>query len=158
MITSHEPAARIEVPKVVSHPDVQRYIDDGFLAVPGLVGAELLEELKADLMKLARGGYPSKKLEATPGELSDEDVLRRILCIHQPHHISPIMKKHAADPRISGVSARSPPHTSLLGRQREVHADHGVRQTPWLSWAGLAPRRIYIPTRDRSLVGAWMPR
>jgi phytanoyl-CoA hydroxylase len=157
MITSLEPTARIEVPRIVGDPDVQRYIDDGFLAVPGLVSARQLEDLKADLVKLARGGYPSEVLEAMPGELSDEEVLRRILCIHQPHHISPVMKRYAADPRICGVLSQiTAAHLPFWDGSVKCMQTMAFVKPPGFQGQAWHQDEIYIPTRDRSLVGAWI--
>ena len=157
MIASLELAARIEVPRIVSPPDVQRYIDDGFLAVPDLVGSQDLDLLKADLIKLARGGYPSKKLEPMPPGLSDGDVLRRILCIHQPHHISPIMKKYAADPRICGVLSQiTAAHLPFWDGSVKCMQTMAFVKPPGFQGQAWHQDEIYIPTRDRSLVGAWI--
>ncbi|MDQ3164513.1 MAG: phytanoyl-CoA dioxygenase family protein [Actinomycetota bacterium] len=41
-----------------SQTQVRSYVDDGFVIVPGLLGADEVEELKADTIRLARGTYP----------------------------------------------------------------------------------------------------
>ena len=56
--------------------------------------------------------------------MSDDAVLESILCIHQPHYISPIIDKYVKHPKFQGQA---------------WHQDE-----------------IYIPTRDRSLIGAWI--
>ena len=94
---------RIEVPIVVNQEQVEFYVDNGYLAVPDLLDAAELDELKQDIVKVARGGYPNLTIEPVPPELSDEEVLSKILAIHQPHYVSPIMEKYTRHPRISGV-------------------------------------------------------
>jgi phytanoyl-CoA hydroxylase len=61
-----------------------------------MVSAEELEELKADTVRIARGGYACEGLKPVPPGLSDQEVLRSILCIHQPHYISPVMLELAS--------------------------------------------------------------
>jgi len=157
MTTSLEWTPRIEVPRIAGDHDVQRYISDGFLAVPGLVGPEQLEELKADLVKVARGGYPSKTLEPAAAALSDADVLRRILCIHQPHHISPVMKRQATDPRICGVLSQiTGAHLPFWDGSVKCMQTMAFVKPPGFPGQAWHQDEIYIPTRDRSLVGAWI--
>jgi ectoine hydroxylase-related dioxygenase (phytanoyl-CoA dioxygenase family) len=157
MITALEPSASIAVPRVVDDDAVRRYVKTGFLAVPDLVDTAELEELKADLVKLARGGYPSKKLETVSRELTDGEVLRRILCIHQPHHISPVMKKHAAHPRICGVLSQiTAAHLPFWDGSVKCMQTMAFVKPPGFQGQAWHQDEIYIPTRDRSLIGAWI--
>jgi ectoine hydroxylase-related dioxygenase (phytanoyl-CoA dioxygenase family) len=157
MIASLQPAARIDVPTVLSPAEVRRYVETGFLPVPDLVDADELRELKTDLVKLARGGYPSAKLQAIPDLLSDAEVLRRILCIHQPHHLSPIMKKHAAHPRICGVLSQiTAAHLPFWDGSVKCMQTMAFVKPPGFQGQAWHQDEIYIPTRDRSLVGAWI--
>ena len=39
------------------------YVDDGFVVVPGLLGREEVEEVKEDIVRLARGAYPCPGIE-----------------------------------------------------------------------------------------------
>jgi ectoine hydroxylase-related dioxygenase (phytanoyl-CoA dioxygenase family) len=157
MIPTLEPSDRIEVPRVVDEDAVRRYVDCGFLAVPNLVDVGELEELKADLVKLARGGYPSSKLETVPHDLTDGEVLRRILCIHQPHHISPVMKRYAAHPRISGVLSQiTAAHLPFWDGSVKCMQTMAFVKPPGFQGQAWHQDEIYIPTRDRSLIGAWI--
>ncbi|MCE2466955.1 MAG: hypothetical protein J4G06_02945, partial [Caldilineaceae bacterium] len=54
---------RIDVPRVVDEQQVAFYVEHGYLAVPDLVGPDELEELKRDIIKVARGGYPNKTIQ-----------------------------------------------------------------------------------------------
>src|SRR5690348_13398742 len=68
----------IEVPKPASRDQVKYFVENGFLTVEGLVHAAELEELKADMLKLARGGYACESLKPVPEGLSDAEVLKNI--------------------------------------------------------------------------------
>ncbi len=84
-----DPSPAIEVPKPITAAQVQSFIDDGYLVVPGLMEAAELAELKRDLVDVARGRYECDNIEPVDPALSDQAVLESILCIHQPHYVSP---------------------------------------------------------------------
>src|SRR5688572_4270420 len=94
---------RVDVPTVVSEEQVRSFVENGYLVVPDLVTPEEIEALRRDAVALARGNYPCKSLQPLPADLSDEEVLRNILCIHQPHYVSPVMEAHVRHPRVCGV-------------------------------------------------------
>jgi phytanoyl-CoA hydroxylase len=93
----------IEVPKLLGLEQVQFFVENGYLILPNLITPDEIEELRRDTVKLARGGYPCESLKPLPAEWSDEEVLRGILCIHQPHYVSPIMEKYVRHPKIAGA-------------------------------------------------------
>lgn len=148
---------RIGVPRVVSDEQVRSFVDDGFLAVEGLVGEEELEELKRDTVAIARGRYPCKTLAALGDELSDREVLKSILCIHQPHFISPVILDFVRHAKICGV-------LSQVVAAHLPHWDGSVKcmqsmlfvKPPGFQGQAWHQDEIYIPTRDRSLCGAWI--
>jgi ectoine hydroxylase-related dioxygenase (phytanoyl-CoA dioxygenase family) len=149
--------ARIEVPNIASAKQVKSFVDDGYLAVPDLISPAELEELKADTAKIARGGYPCDSLKPVPAGLTDEQVLRRILCIHQPHFVSPVMLKYVKHPKVCGV-------VSQIAAAHLPHWDGSVKcmqsmlfvKPPDFQGQAWHQDEIYIPTRDRSLLGAWI--
>jgi hypothetical protein len=96
-------SVRIEVPKPASAEQVKFFVDNGYLVMPGLVSPAELEALKADTNKIARGGYPCPTLKPLPADMSDADCLRNVLCIHQPHFVSPVMEKYVKHPGMCGV-------------------------------------------------------
>ena len=93
----------INVPKNLNDEDVQFYRDNGYIVVPGLISPAELQELKSDIVKVARGQYPADNYQPVPDEVSDEEVMNGVLCIHQPHYISPVIKKYCKHPQIAGV-------------------------------------------------------
>lgn len=152
-----EQGPEIEVPKPLSEEQVQGYVDDGFAVVPDLISPEECDELTADTIKLARGGYPCENLKPVAGELSDDEVLQTILCIHQPHRISPVMEKYVKHPQICGI-------LSQIAAAHLPHWDGSVKcmqsmlfvKPPTFQGQAWHQDEIYIPTRDRSLAGAWI--
>lgn len=76
----------------------ERYKDEGYLVVPDLVSPAEIERLRRDSADLARGRYPSKFLKPLPETMTDDEVQRRILCIHMPHHLSPVTTEFIKHP------------------------------------------------------------
>jgi phytanoyl-CoA hydroxylase len=140
-----------------SAAQVRSFVDDGFAWAPGLVSAAEIAELKADMLKLARGGYPCEQLKPARPGATDQEVLEGILCIHQPHFISPVMRRFCSHPGITSVLSR------IVGAHL-AHWDGAVKcmqsmlfvkgpNKPGQAWH---QDERYIPTRDRSLCGAWI--
>jgi len=156
LITTAE-EKKIEVPKLLPESRVQDFINDGYLTMPGLVTSEELEELKADTLKIARGGYPSRTFEPIDARLSDDDVLRHILCIHQAHYISPVMKKYIQHPKICGVLSQiTAAHLPFWDGSVKCMQSMLFVKPPSFQGQAWHQDEIYIPTRDRSLIGAWI--
>ena len=88
-----EPSVPIEVPQIVSEEQIQFFIDNGYLIVPDLLSLDEVEELRQDTVTLAKGGYPCDSLQPLPEDIGDDEAVGRILCIHQPHFVSPIIEK-----------------------------------------------------------------
>lgn len=148
---------RIEVPQPLAAGQVRQFVDEGYLIVEGLIGPEEIAELLADTVKLARGGYPCEALQPVEESLTDAEVLADILCVHQPHFISPVMLKYVKHPRLAGV-------LSQLTGAHLAHWDGSVKcmqsmlfvKPPGFQGQAWHQDEIYIPTRDRSLIGAWI--
>ena len=136
---------------LVSDADVQSYREQGYLVVPGLVSPEEVEVLRADALRVCRGEYPHPNLEPMPAGLTDDEVLRGFLCIHQPHKVSPVMLdrgvRHAG---LAGVLSR------LIGPDVKCMQSMLFVKPPGFQGQAWHQDEIFIPTRDRSLTGGWI--
>lgn len=152
-------ATRPIQPTGCTDADVRHYLEQGYLVMPDLVSPSEIAAIRQDLVHLARGGYPSQALQPMDATLSDDAVLERLLCIHQPHYISPVMRGFVTHPGIAAV----------LGRITGAHLapgwwDGAVKcmqsmlfvKPPGKPGQAWHQDEVYIPTRDRSLVGAWI--
>ena len=147
----------IEVPKPLSEEQVRFFVDNGYLAAEGLITADEIEEMKRDTTLIARGGYPCDTLHPLPADMSDDAVLRTILCIHRPHYISPVMEQYARHPKVCGalsqIVAAHLPYWD--GSVKCMHSMLFVKP-PGFQGRSWHQDEVYIPTRDRSLTGAWI--
>ena len=156
-MTNAQVRERIEVPTVVSQEQVDFYVANGYLAVPDLLGADELAELKQDIIKLARGGYPNQTIQPVPDDLNDEEALSKILAIHQPHYVSPAMEKYTRHPRISGVLSQiTGAHLAHWSGNAKCMQSMLFIKPPGYQGQSWHQDENYIPTRDRSLIGAWI--
>ncbi|MCY4060639.1 MAG: phytanoyl-CoA dioxygenase family protein [Gammaproteobacteria bacterium] len=139
--------------------DAESYARDGYLIVPDLISPTELAELEADLVKLARGGYPATGIEPVPRDQSDAEALERILCIHMPHFVSPLVRRFTTHPAIADVLGR------IVGAHLQPgHWNGGVKcmqsmffaKPPGKPGQAWHQDESFIPTRDRSLCAAWI--
>ena len=139
--------------------EIEGFREQGFLVKEGLISADEIGQLTADLVKLARGGYPSEKLIPVPDSITDAEALERILCIHQPHALSPVIHGFTVHAKIAAVLS------GIVGAHlAEGMWDGSVKcmqsmffaKAPGMPGQAWHQDEIYIPTRDRSLCGAWI--
>lgn len=156
-LTTSPASPRIDVPRTLSDREVQGYVKDGYLIQPGLVSPQEIEELKADTLKMARGGYPSNTFKPVDANLTDAEVLKNILCIHQAHYLSPVMLRYVKHPRICGVLSQiAAAHLPFWDGSVKCMQSMLFVKPPGFPGQAWHQDEIYIPTRDRSLVGAWI--
>ena len=105
----------IEVSKILSDDQVACFVENGYLVLPDLISPEEIEDLKADTVSLARGQYPCEGIAPAPAEYSDQEVLEIILCIHQPHSVSPIMENMRATRKSAARFRNLPPRIWRTG-------------------------------------------
>ncbi|MCY3766858.1 MAG: phytanoyl-CoA dioxygenase family protein [Gemmatimonadetes bacterium] len=133
----------------LSQAQIESYQEQGFLVVEGLLSDEDVEAIRSDAVKLCRGEYKSENLHPVPNAESDTAALSRYLCIHQPHHISPVMREYLAHPAVSRALAR------LVAPDVKCMQSMLFIKPPRFPGQAWHQDEVYIPTRDRSLTGAW---
>ncbi len=135
------------------------YAEHGYLVVEDLLSSDELAELEADLVKLACGGYPTSGIKPVSADVSEKEALERILCIHMPHFVSPVIRHYTTHPKLADVLGQ------VVGAHlRDGHWDGGVKcmqsmffaKPPGKPGQAWHQDECFIPTRDRSLCGAWI--
>lgn len=127
------------------------YHQQGFLVIEDALSAAELADMRREAAAICKGerGEVSGFVPGEPGE-SDDDAMRRYLCIHFAHKISPLMEGAISHPAIVDVL------TSVIGPNVKCMQSMlfiksaGKPGQPWHQ------DEIYIPTRDRSLAGGWI--
>jgi len=148
---------RIDVPKPLTAQQVKFFVDEGYLVVPDLITKAERDELIADTIKIARGGYDTPSIKPAPAGASDKEVLETILCIHQPHYISPVMERYVKHPKICGMLSQiTAAHLPNWDGSVKCMQSMLFVKPPGFQGQAWHQDEIYIPTRDRSLIGAWI--
>jgi phytanoyl-CoA hydroxylase len=136
---------------------VQGYVDDGFLVVPDLVARHDLDAICGEMIRFARGEYPSINPPPKSAEAGDDALLEQVLAVHFPHWVSGVIREMISH---SGI-------VSVLERITGAHLPHWdgrvkcmqsmlFAKPPGLPGQAWHQDERYIATRDRSLVGAWI--
>jgi ectoine hydroxylase-related dioxygenase (phytanoyl-CoA dioxygenase family) len=136
------------------------YREKGYLVVHDALSAADIGQLRKETVSICRGErgnvidqnhdtemFPvAQSLE----QLSDDEMLRHFLCIHQPHKVSPLIHQTLAFPAIRDVlSMVIGPNVKCMQSMLFIKA----AGKPGQAWH---QDEDYIPTRDRSLAGAWI--
>lgn len=127
------------------------YRENGYLVYPEALTTEEVEELRADTVRIVRREYGeiAGTEPPAPGE-TDEDLLTRHLCIHFPHKVSPVMRKYLAHPAmVETLTAVIGPNVKCMQSMLFIKSS-GMPGQAWHQ------DEDFIPTRDRSLIGAWI--
>jgi len=152
-----ETTEKIEVPNIVSDKECQFFIENGYLVVPNLLSDSEIEELRQDAVTLARGEYECDNMKPLPDSVTDEDAIGRILCIHQPHFVSDTIERYVKHPKICGILSQiTAAHLPFWDGSVKCMQSMLFVKPPNFQGQAWHQDEIYIPTRDRSLIGAWI--
>jgi phytanoyl-CoA hydroxylase len=143
-------------------PAMTNYFHEhGFALLRNALSAEEVAEINAEALRLCRGdlgeiGYgwwdqdQDQDGTAAPEAESDEDVLRRFLCIHYPHKVSAAAKKALSHPRIvEALVSVIGPNVKAMQSMLFIKSEG----KPGQAWH---QDEFFIPTRDRSLTAVWI--
>jgi len=124
---------------------------DGFLVMPNVVSQPDIRALREETAKVCRGERGKVMgLKELDKSLSSDEVVRQYLAIHFPHKLSPLMKSMVSYPSLVST-LREIIGANVKCMQSMLFIKHSGK--PGQAWH---QDEYYIPTRDRSLVGAWI--
>lgn len=137
-------------------PDLaQFYAENGFALLADALTREEVDELNADAVRLCRGelgdidGAETVADRTIAGE-TDEETLRRFLCIHYPHKVSDVALRALTQPRIvAALTTVIGPNVKAMQSMLFIKSEG----KPGQAWH---QDEYFIPTRDRSLTGVWI--
>ena len=127
------------------------YKENGYLVLHDALSAAEIEELRQETLKVCRNddGRVGGIAAADPG-MSDLEALKRVLCIHFPHKLTDVFHRALAYPALTEVLTKAiSPNVKCMQSMLFVKASG----KPGQAWH---QDEDYIPTRDRSLAGAWI--
>ena len=127
------------------------YRENGYLIVPEALTQVEIDELRHETLRLCRG-EPGEIAGVTPArpDEADDEVTRRYLCIHFPHKLSQLMFSYLSHRAIVEVLQNIiGPNVKSMQSMLFIKA----AGKPGQAWH---QDEYFIPTRDRSLTGAWI--
>lgn len=123
------------------------FVRDGYLVMPDLVNAEERERVIADAERFRTGEYPVTNLP-------DDG---QILAVHFPHWVSPVAADMVAHPGVVEIVATvAAAHLPEWDGAAKCMQSMLFFKPPGLQGQAWHQDERFIPTRDRSLVGAWI--
>jgi phytanoyl-CoA hydroxylase len=134
----------------ITTDNIKFYHDYGYLIAPNLLPASDIETLKKETAAIFRGerGHIEGMLEVEG--LTDAEVLKKYVAIHFPHKISSLIKGYLSNKAVVDVlKGIVSPNVKCMQSMLFVKGPGKAGQ----SWH---QDEYYIPTRDQSLVGAWI--
>ncbi|MBB5781381.1 phytanoyl-CoA dioxygenase family protein [Nonomuraea jabiensis] len=136
----------------MTNPDLKTpYERDGYLVLDRALEPREVGELLEEAVRICRGelGDISGALPAGDAD-TDDDVLRRFLCVHYPHKLSGLMLDTMRHPAIvSALTSVIGPNVKAMQSMLFIKSEG----EPGQAWH---QDELFIPTRDRSLAAAWI--
>lgn len=133
--------------------DIERsYARDGFVVVPGLLAADEVAALRDEAVALCRGRLGAIRGFVTPDpDESDSAAMSRYMVGIMPHKLDgSLFARQVAHPRIVEVVTR------LIGPDVKAVHSQIFFKAPGMPGNAFHQDERFIPTRDRSLVTAWI--
>ena len=125
----------------------ERFVRDGYVVVDDLVSADERQRIIDDASGFTDGTYP----------VSNAPDDGEILAVHFPHWVSPVARDAVVHPGISDVvSTVAGAHLPGWDGRTKGMQSMLFFKPPGLQGQAWHQDERFIPTRDRSLVGAWI--
>ncbi|MEZ4866250.1 MAG: phytanoyl-CoA dioxygenase family protein [Caldilineaceae bacterium] len=136
---------------VITQQEADFYREHGYLVVADALTPTEVDALRMETVRICRGQLGHVRgLPPVYAEDSDDDVIKRTICVHFPHKISEVMYDFLAHPVIVDVLTQViGPNVKCMQSMLFIKAS-GKPGQAWHQDEG------FIPTRDRSLGAAWM--
>lgn len=134
----------------VSSANVEFYKEYGYLIAEQLLSDDEIDELRRETAEIFKGsrGHVDGMVDAE--NLTNDEILKKYVAIHFPHKISAVIKRYINHKKITDVLANIvSPNVKCMQSMLFVKAPGKAGQ----SWH---QDEYYIPTRDKSLIGAWI--
>jgi phytanoyl-CoA hydroxylase len=124
--------------------------ENGFVVIEDGFSSDEVAALHAETVNICRGTLGFVKGVEPDTTSSEDDVLRRYLCIHFPHKISQLMHNTLTHPSNVGTM------TQVIGKNVKCMQSMLFIKASGKPGQAWHQDEYYIPTRDRSLTGAWI--
>ena len=133
---------------------VAHFAEHGFALLADALSADEVATINADAVRLCRGDFgeiSNGRLDASEAaDLSDDEILRRYLCIHFPHKLVDSTRQALSAPRIvDALVGVIGPNVKAMQSMLFIKSEG----KPGQAWH---QDEFFIPSRDRSLTASWI--
>jgi ectoine hydroxylase-related dioxygenase (phytanoyl-CoA dioxygenase family) len=133
------------------------YVSEGYVVMEGLIDVDRRAAIIGELPRFAKGAYPVANPPPGADALSDAEAVSQILAAHFPHWVSPVVAEAVRDAGLARVlEAITGAHLPYWDGRVKCMQSMLFAKPPGLPGQAWHQDKRYIPTRDRSLVGAWV--
>lgn len=140
---------------MIASTEVNRYVNDGYLVVEDLVGADDREAVLAEVERFARGEYKTLGLPGLPRPSAGRP--QDVLAVHFPHWVSSTLRSMILHPGVVDVVRHiAAAHLAHWDGRTKCMQSMLFVKPPGMQGQAWHQDERFIPTRDRSLVGAWI--
>lgn len=135
----------------ITPDNIAFYQAQGYLIAPGLLSFRETQDLKKETAAIFKGqrGEIEGLLPVDLNE-ADQDVLKKYVAIHFPHKISPLIHNSLFNLNIVAILK------CIVGPNLKCMQSMLFVKAPGKKGQSWHQDEFYIPTRDKSLVGAWI--
>ncbi|HET6742122.1 MAG TPA: phytanoyl-CoA dioxygenase family protein, partial [Kribbella sp.] len=127
---------------------IESFRRDGFVVLDQALPPDQVSALHTTAEHLCRGDLGA--VEGGPSTEPGEDVVRKYLCIHQPHKVSDVALAALRAPRVvTALTALIGPNVKAMQSMLFIKSEG----KPGQAWH---QDEFFIPTRDRSLTAVWI--
>ena len=148
---------RIRVPQPAIADQVAQYISEGYVVLDDVLGETEVAQLRQETVAIARGKYAGSHIDPAPDPMSDDEALGRILCLHYPAAVCPVVEQYVKHPVICGLLSQLVgahiPHWD--GSVKSLASSLFIKPSgfPGQAWH---QDEVYYSSRDRSITGVWV--
>lgn len=130
---------------------VEHFHREGFALLKNALSVFEVAEINAEAVRLCRGDYgPVEQAPELGVEATNEEILRKYLCLHHPHKVSSVVAQAMAAPRIvEALTEVIGPNVKAMQSMLFIKSEG----KPGQAWH---QDESFIPTRDRSLTAVWI--
>ena len=123
----------------------------GYLVAPSLINAEEITTLRKETAAIFRGDRGAiEGLLPVSDQEPDSEVLKKYVAIHFPHKISPVIHQFLFHKKIVDIL------TQIVSSNLKCMQSMLFVKAPGKKGQSWHQDEYYIPTRDQSLLGAWI--
>jgi len=126
------------------------YRRDGYVACEGLLGPDEVEALRRETVAIVRGERGDIVGKAPADGRGDDALMAEVIAIHFPHKLSPLMRAAMTHPKVVEVLR------AIIGPDVKSMQTMLFVKAPGQPGQAWHQDEHFIPTRDRSLCGAWI--